>query len=357
MAAEPQAAQSYVGDYAELLREASTSGAPLPTLAATLPFSPACDQQCHFAGAAAALPCSIFAQLPCTVLADSGCPQCAGCCDRSQCLSIAWPLPPPPPPPMSTRASRYIDPDVCKPGVCTRNILEKCYYDPICEAVATLLRNQTPGQHGWGCNAGNKVGCRFCGFGRFRDVPCPTAEEVRGEQATFPADTAEPAPLDVTRLEEGSLAQELQHVGVRGINRGSDTEATAPSPPPPPPLPWSPPTAPPPSPATTLSGPCLLTSSGGEACATSPGYPDPYPTNTDCKIRNIPTASRLRVDDTFEVEGHAACAYDYLLVNGERYCGSTGPHGVVASQGTVTWHSDSSRAGAGWRLCWDVPSA
>jgi len=49
-------------------------------------------------------------------------------------------------------------------AVCGRGPSEPCYYDETCDAQ-TLL----------GCNAGG-VGarCRFCGFGEFESIPCPT---------------------------------------------------------------------------------------------------------------------------------------------------------------------------------------
>ena len=105
-----------------------------------------CDQMCHFAGAAVALPCSIFAELPCSVLADSGCSQCAGCCGLSQCMSTrsAWP---------AESVPLDNDPRDCIPGRCTANPFELCFYDPSFKSG------------GLGCNAGGLPLCRFCGFG------------------------------------------------------------------------------------------------------------------------------------------------------------------------------------------------
>ena len=49
---------------------------------------------------------------------------------------------------------------------------------------------------------------------------------------------------------------------------------------------------------------------------------------------------------------------DYVLVNGVKYCGTTGPT-VVASNGTITWKADLDTNGGqyenentGWKICW-----
>ena len=56
----------------------------------------------------------------------------------------------------------------------------------------------------------------------------------------------------------------------------------------------------------------------------------------------------------------ATCSYDYIVVNGKKYCGTSGPDGV-ASDGTIIWtaKSDSWCANEGscegWQLCWECP--
>eukprot|EP00966_Prymnesium_polylepis_P113667 2627942-Prymnesium_polylepis.1 len=60
----------------------------------------------------------------------------------------------------------------------------------------------------------------------------------------------------------------------------------------------------------------------------------------------------LLLVDRFEVEPHALCDFDYLLVNGIRYCGHSGPQSAVVQAGsTVEWHSDPYTTAAGWRIC------
>ena len=50
-------------------------------------------------------------------------------------------------------------------------------------------------------------------------------------------------------------------------------------------------------------------------------------------------------DSYFDYDGDGDptndCTYDYLLVNGVKYCGTSGPAGVVPSDGTMTWFSDT----------------
>jgi len=43
------------------------------------------------------------------------------------------------------------------------------------------------------------------------------------------------------------------------------------------------------------------------------------------------------------------CRFDYLVVNGVRYCGTSGPTGIVPSDGTMTWVSDYSVTKSGWK--------
>ena len=47
------------------------------------------------------------------------------------------------------------------------------------------------------------------------------------------------------------------------------------------------------------------------------------------------------------------CNYDYLLIDGARYCGTTGPAGVVVLNGSITWRSDFIETRSGWELCWE----
>ena len=101
--------------------------------------------------------------------------------------------------------------------------------------------------------------------------------------------------------------------------------------------------------------PCLITDGG--SCATSPNYPNDYPNLEGCTIHNLPPVALDVI--AFDVEGDPYsyydgdgdgdptndCPFDYLVVNGVKYCGTSGPAGaragVVPSDGTMTWVSDS----------------
>eukprot|EP00966_Prymnesium_polylepis_P199306 4618098-Prymnesium_polylepis.1 len=52
----------------------------------------------------------------------------------------------------------------------------------------------------------------------------------------------------------------------------------------------------------------------------------------------------------FNVES-SSCQYDYITVNGSKYCGTTGPEGVIATDGTLAWQSDGSVQPGNWAIC------
>ena len=93
-----------------------------------------------------------------------------------------------------------------------------------------------------------------------------------------------------------------------------------------------------------VSGPCSLTDGG--SCGTSPHYPNVYGPNQACTIFNVPPIP-LSVP-FFDVEG-SWCEYDFLTVNGVRYCGTSGPAGVVPLDGTIQWTSDEADQYPGWK--------
>ena len=116
-------------------------------------------------------------------------------------------------------------------------------------------------------------------------------------------------------------------------------------------------------------GPCVITSEG---CALSPGFPLAYPRGKShrCTLSSIPaTPLRLVIfdveDPPYTYDGPYACVYDHLTVNGQRYCGSSGPGGVVPADGVITWvaaelgpfvdvesTSRAEQTKQGWKLCW-----
>ena len=141
--------------------------------------------------------------------------------------------------------------------------------------------------------------------------------------------------------------------------QGAEMRLGAPSAPP------SPPAPPPPSlPSCPLgdvcvTGPCLITDGG--SCATSPDFPNDYPVDEGCTIYSLPPVGLDVI--AFDVEGDSNtgtdydgdgdpandCPFDYLIVNGVKYCGTSGPAGVVPSNGTMTWVSDGEVTESGWK--------
>eukprot|EP00966_Prymnesium_polylepis_P033703 783545-Prymnesium_polylepis.1 len=53
----------------------------------------------------------------------------------------------------------------------------------------------------------------------------------------------------------------------------------------------------------------------------------------------------------FYVEAEAECAYDYVEIAGDRFCGISGPVGVVPTDGMLRWVSDIIETEAGWEIC------
>ena len=75
-----------------------------------------------------------------------------------------------------------------------------------------------------------------------------------------------------------------------------------------------------------------------------------YETSQECTITN-PPAVPISVD-TFAVEGaYKGRCYDFLTVNGARYCGTEGPEGIVPDGSPIGWISDEGDTEAGWKLC------
>eukprot|EP00966_Prymnesium_polylepis_P248339 5741678-Prymnesium_polylepis.1 len=132
---------------------------------------------------------------------------------------------------------------------------------------------------------------------------------------------------------------------------------TPPQVPPSPPTPPSPPSAPPSppsSPPMVVFGTCQIVGD----CVRSLGYPSRhYSTNDNCTIGNVP-AVPIAVSH-FLVATGMECNNDYLMVNRVRYCGSSGPDGVVAK--TISWQTGSAHVipntgVLGWELCWPPQS-
>ncbi|EOD11513.1 hypothetical protein EMIHUDRAFT_257383, partial [Emiliania huxleyi CCMP1516] len=98
---------------------------------------------------------------------------------------------------------------------------------------------------------------------------------------------------------------------------------------------------------SVTNGLCLITDGG--SCATSPNFPNDYPNLKGCTLYGLPQAGLDVIAFDVEVPNGANCIWDYLVVDGVRYCGTSGPAGVVPSDGTMTWVSDGSVTESGWK--------
>jgi len=103
--------------------------------------------------------------------------------------------------------------------------------------------------------------------------------------------------------------------------------------------------------AVQVTGPCSLTD--GELCAASPNYPNSYGINEECTISGVPPVGLEMAAFDVDYEGNGdptdECRYDYLTVNGKKYCGTSGPEGVVAEDGVIEWVSDDDTVKSGWK--------
>ena len=96
----------------------------------------------------------------------------------------------------------------------------------------------------------------------------------------------------------------------------------------------------------SITEPCSLTDGG--SCATSSNYPGDYGSDEECTIKGVPPAGLEVV--AFDVEPDdtdGGCSHDYLTVNGVKYCGTSGPQGVVPEDGVIEWKSDGTFPGVG----------
>jgi len=115
----------------------------------------------------------------------------------------------------------------------------------------------------------------------------------------------------------------------------------------------SPPPPAAPLPPLQLTGPCSLTD--GDLCAVSPNYPNRYGNNEACTISGVPPVRLETV--AFDVAGWGGdCAWDYLAVNGTKYCGTSGPQDAVAENGVIKWVSMfvgiyNFNDTTGWKAC------
>ena len=96
---------------------------------------------------------------------------------------------------------------------------------------------------------------------------------------------------------------------------------------------------------------------------TSPNYPRNYDDNIDETFhRSVEEGSRILITFTdFDIEKHRKCDYDWVkIVDGDgtvllpKFCGSDKPDPITSKTNriTVEFHSDSTKAGRGFRADW-----
>jgi hypothetical protein len=121
------------------------------------------------------------------------------------------------------------------------------------------------------------------------------------------------------------------------------------TPPPPSPTSASPPPADAPGRFRIISGSehCELTDGG--RCVTDGANTD-YGNNEACVVR---ADGRMMVTaSTFEVENDSSCSYDWIKIGETKYCGNSGPIGMVLESGeTLQWSTDSSVTARGFMIC------
>jgi len=78
----------------------------------------------------------------------------------------------------------------------------------------------------------------------------------------------------------------------------------------------------------------------------SANYPQNYGANQKCTVEIDEANAAPIVVESFDVESY----FDYLIVNGNTYSGTSGPDGVTPT-GSMLWSSDFSVQRSGWRLC------
>jgi hypothetical protein len=101
-------------------------------------------------------------------------------------------------------------------------------------------------------------------------------------------------------------------------------------------------------------GDCTVASSA--TCFRSPNYPSNYGIDQLCVITAREQVTLSVTAGEFNLEENPTCDWDYLGVDGTKYCGATGPEGVQVSAGSnITFTSDASVTFAGFEICGASP--
>ncbi|XP_037091811.1 chymotrypsinogen A-like [Pollicipes pollicipes] len=89
----------------------------------------------------------------------------------------------------------------------------------------------------------------------------------------------------------------------------------------------------------------------GTYTITSPNYPSNYGNDYDCVYKLTPGsgAATLSIScSAFDIEMHSSCEWDWLRVNGNKFCGSQGPSVSGSSALNIDFHSDYVEVGTGF---------
>ena len=97
---------------------------------------------------------------------------------------------------------------------------------------------------------------------------------------------------------------------------------------------------------SVASGPCVKTA---DNCITSANFPLPYGNDESCEI----AVTQPLLGSVSAVGFHMEDYSDVLTINGVSYQGTSGPQGVKPT-GSITWTTDASTKGSGWKLCPDT---
>jgi len=76
---------------------------------------------------------------------------------------------------------------------------------------------------------------------------------------------------------------------------------------------------------------------------------DYYSNGEDCEFKFLGSAVIRAVE--WDVEENSTCSWDWLEVNGQKYCGSSGFSTIVAGFAAFKWHTDGSVTKKGFKLC------
>lgn len=114
-----------------------------------------------------------------------------------------------------------------------------------------------------------------------------------------------------------------------------------------------------------ISDDCGGLQTGRNGIIQSPNFPQDYPVDKVCSwiIQVQPGDKVLLSFESFAVEGHEVCQYDYVLIrDGEsskspmigKFCGTSRPATITSTGNhlSVTFRSDSSTTDQGFRAVW-----